>query len=97
MSKIDATTLDWSWKVEDSYSTFYSVISALCSAVTLILIGANRIKTTAKVKKYAIAVLSSSLIMHTFYYIMAYREWDNGKANEIISRLYELTGKLILN
>jgi hypothetical protein len=96
MSKGNATTLDWSWKAKDSYSTFYAVIAALCPAVTLILIVANKIKTTIKVKKYGLTVLASALLMHTFYYLMAYRDLDDGRGNEILYRIYVLTGKLQL-
>jgi glucan phosphoethanolaminetransferase (alkaline phosphatase superfamily) len=96
MSKGNATTLDWSWKAKDSYSTFYAVIAALCSVVTLILIVANKIKTTTKVKKFALTVLASALLLHTFYYLMAYHVLGDGRGNQALYRCFVLTGKLQL-
>jgi hypothetical protein len=100
MSNINETTVDWSWKEADSYATVFSVFSGLCSAVTLILIVTNRIKTTVKLKKYALAGQVLALLGHLFYYLLAYHNWDdgieNGRNYQIIYGLMNFTGKFQL-
>jgi hypothetical protein len=100
MSNINETTVDLSWKVEDSYSTGLSVISVLCLTVTLILILTNRIKTTVRVKKYAVGSQILSLMLHIFYYSISYRSWDDGIENWrmfiFLEGLWNISGKFQL-
>jgi hypothetical protein len=96
MSNINETTVDWSWKEADSYATVFSVFSALCSAATLILIVTNRIKTTAKLKKYALAGQVLALLGHIFYYLQAYHNWDDERMFSILYGAGMCVGKLQL-
>jgi hypothetical protein len=95
MSNINETTPDWSWKEADSYSTVFSVFSALCSTVTLILIVTNRIKTTAKLKKISLAGQVLALLAHLFYYLISYHNWDDGIENGRIFRILYGLGNFV--